>query len=158
MVGFLYAQVLGLGDDWRADHYQDRIDLHRRLDGFARARRRSEDGQGFVESRCRCAVRRDPRHLHLQGQAICRVQRGRQSAADAEDQRPSRRLRVAVMTGLRGLLLGCVAGFLASSAALANDTDFQPGLTGDWNGARTDLKNEGWQFQVKGVFEGAWNP
>jgi len=62
------------------------------------------------------------------------------------------------MTGLRGLLLGCVAAFLASSAALANDTDFQPGLTGDWNGARTDLKNEGWQFQVKGVFEGAWNP
>jgi len=51
-----------------------------------------------------------------------------------------------------------MAALLASSAALANDTDFQPGLTGDWNGARTDLKNEGWQFQVKGTFEGAWNP
>ncbi|MGN6148351.1 MAG: carbohydrate porin [Rhizomicrobium sp.] len=59
---------------------------------------------------------------------------------------------------MRGILLGCVAALFASSAALANDTDFQPGLTGDWNGARTDMKNEGWQFQVKGTFEGAWNP
>lgn len=59
---------------------------------------------------------------------------------------------------MRGILLGCMAALLASSAALANDASFQPGLTGDWNGARTDLKNEGWQFQVKGTFEGAWNP
>ena len=59
---------------------------------------------------------------------------------------------------IRRFLLGCAAALAVSSAAFANDTDFQPGLTGDWNGARTDLKNEGWQFQVKGVFEGAWNP
>jgi porin len=58
---------------------------------------------------------------------------------------------------MRIFILGCVAALLASGTALANDTDFQPGLTGDWNGARTDLKNKGWQFQVKGVFEGAWN-
>jgi len=59
---------------------------------------------------------------------------------------------------MRRFLLGCAAALAVSSAAFANDTDFQPGLTGDWNGARTYLKTEGWQFQVKGVFEGAWNP
>lgn len=59
---------------------------------------------------------------------------------------------------MRGFFLGCVAAMLAGSAAVANDASFTPGLTGAWNGARTDLKNEGWQFQVKGTFEGAWNP
>lgn len=58
----------------------------------------------------------------------------------------------------RGLLLGCAAALFAGGAAFANDTSFQPGLTGDWNGTRTELKNQGWQFQVKGTFEGAWNP
>jgi porin len=61
-------------------------------------------------------------------------------------------------TFMRGFFWGCAAALLASSAAFANDASFQPGLTGDWNGTRTDLKNQGWQFQVKGIFEGAWNP
>jgi len=59
---------------------------------------------------------------------------------------------------MRSFLLGCAAVLLAGGAAFANDASFQPGLTGDWNGARTDLKNQGFQFQVKGVFEGAYNP
>jgi porin len=46
---------------------------------------------------------------------------------------------------------------LAGSSALANDASLQPGLTGDWNGTRTDLSNQGWQFQGKAVFEGAYN-
>ena len=46
----------------------------------------------------------------------------------------------------------CWRCLLASSAAFANDATLQPGLTGDWSGARTDLANEGWQFQVKGDF------
>jgi porin len=59
---------------------------------------------------------------------------------------------------MRALFLGCMAAWLAGSAALANDASFQDGLTGDWNGTRADLKNQGWQFQVKGIFEGAYNP
>ncbi|MGN6517737.1 MAG: carbohydrate porin [Rhizomicrobium sp.] len=59
---------------------------------------------------------------------------------------------------MRGILLGCAAVLLVGNAALANDKSLEPGLTGDWNGTRTDLKNEGWQFQAKGIFEGAWNP
>jgi porin len=59
---------------------------------------------------------------------------------------------------MRGVVFGSLVVLFASGTAFANDASFQPGLTGDWNGARTDLKNEGWQFQVKGVFEGAWNP
>jgi porin len=59
---------------------------------------------------------------------------------------------------VRGFFPGCLIVLLAGSTAFANDASFQPGLTGDWNGARTDLADQGWQFQVKGVFEGAWNP
>lgn len=56
----------------------------------------------------------------------------------------------------RSALIAGASSLLIAGTALANDKDLQPGLTGDWNGTRTDLKNDGWQFQVKGVFEGAY--
>jgi porin len=56
-----------------------------------------------------------------------------------------------------GLLLASAA-LLMAGPALANDKSLQPGLSGDWNGRRTELKDQGWQFQVKGIFEGAYNP
>ncbi|HEY1615518.1 MAG TPA: carbohydrate porin [Rhizomicrobium sp.] len=59
---------------------------------------------------------------------------------------------------LRGAFLGCAAALLGTNAVFANDASFTSGLTGDWDGARTELKNQGWQFQVKGTFEDAWNP
>jgi porin len=52
----------------------------------------------------------------------------------------------------------CLALLLAGGGASANDKAFQPGLSGDWNGARNDLKDQGWQFQARGLFEGAVNP
>lgn len=59
---------------------------------------------------------------------------------------------------LCGALLAAFSTWAASHGALANDKDLQSGLAGDWNGVRTALKNEGWQFQVKGIFEGAHIP
>jgi porin len=53
---------------------------------------------------------------------------------------------------------GILTALLFTTSASANDAALQPGLTEDWNGARTDLTNEGLQFQVKGIFEGAYNP
>ena len=59
---------------------------------------------------------------------------------------------------MRAVLIGCLAATLACGSAFANDQAFEPGFTGDWNGTRTALKNDGWQFQVRGIFEGATNP
>jgi len=58
---------------------------------------------------------------------------------------------------MRAIYLGCLIGLFATGSAFANDASLQPGLTGDWNGTRTDLSNQGWQFQAKAVFEGAYN-
>jgi porin len=59
---------------------------------------------------------------------------------------------------MRVTSLGFLAAVLVSGNAYAADDSFQPGITGDWNGTRTQLQNEGWEFQAKGTFEGAWNP
>ena len=59
---------------------------------------------------------------------------------------------------MRARLLGLSAVLLATSSAYAADDSFQPGIVGDWNGTRTQLQNEGWEFEAKIVWEGAWNP
>ncbi len=51
-----------------------------------------------------------------------------------------------------------LALLLGAGPALANDKTFQPGITGDWGGERSRLKDEGWQFQVRAIAEGAYNP
>jgi porin len=56
------------------------------------------------------------------------------------------------------VLPGILAGLLASGAAFANDASLQPGLTGDWGGARTGLADDGLQLQSRAIFEGADNP
>jgi porin len=59
---------------------------------------------------------------------------------------------------MRGTFIGSLAAaLLVSNAALATDQSFTPGFTGDWNGERTALKDQGWQFQVRGVVEGAYD-
>jgi porin len=57
----------------------------------------------------------------------------------------------------RAFLFCLMAAPLVSNAALATDQSFTPGFTGDWNGERTALKDQGWQFQVRGLFEGGYN-
>lgn len=59
---------------------------------------------------------------------------------------------------MRGYIGLCASALLVSGAAFANDEKFQPGLTGDWSGMRTELGDDGWQFQVRGILEGAYNP
>ncbi|HEY2068675.1 MAG TPA: carbohydrate porin [Rhizomicrobium sp.] len=59
---------------------------------------------------------------------------------------------------MRALSLGLLATLMVSGSAFAADDSFQPGITGDWDGTRTQLQDEGWEFQAKGIFEGAWNP
>lgn len=59
---------------------------------------------------------------------------------------------------MRGLKIGCVALALVSGSALANDQALPPGLSGDWGGMRTRLQDDGWQFQVRSLWEGADNP
>ncbi len=59
---------------------------------------------------------------------------------------------------MRRVLLGFLAVLLAGGTAFANDENLQPGLTGDWDGVRTNLENDGLQLQSKGIFEGADNP
>lgn len=51
-----------------------------------------------------------------------------------------------------------IAALFATTTAYAADDSFQPGITGDWNGTRSELQNEGWEFQGKWISEGAWNP
>lgn len=51
-----------------------------------------------------------------------------------------------------------LAMLLSGTCAYAADESFQPGITGDWNGLRTQLQDQGWEFEAKGVWEGAWNP
>lgn len=58
---------------------------------------------------------------------------------------------------MRFVLPGLLVMLLASGAAFANDARLQPGLTGDWNGARTDLSNDGLQLQSRAILEGADN-
>ena len=58
----------------------------------------------------------------------------------------------------RAVLPGILAGLLVSGAAFANDASLQPGLTGDWGGARTGLADDGLQLQSRAIFEGADNP
>ncbi|HEX4105553.1 MAG TPA: carbohydrate porin [Rhizomicrobium sp.] len=60
---------------------------------------------------------------------------------------------------MRGAIIFCLAAAsLFPNAALATDQSFTPGFTGDWNGERTTLKDQGWQFQVRGDFEAAYDP
>ena len=59
---------------------------------------------------------------------------------------------------MRYYLSACLAALLAAGPAFALDKALQPGLTGNWGGMRDDLKNDGWEFQVRGIFEGADNP
>src|SRR6185437_7602964 len=165
ILGLLYAESMGLGHHRRADHHQKRPHIHRWIDGFPRARRRSQDRKRVVEGASGCTLRGHTGNLHLQRQAICRVQRGRQPAAHAEDQRSSGRIRAAMKASratfvqlAAAMSAGILTALLFTTSASANDAALQPGLTGDWNGARTDLTNEGLQFQVKGIFEGAYNP
>lgn len=58
---------------------------------------------------------------------------------------------------IQGGLCGLVA-FVAAGPAAANDISFPSGVTGDWGGQRTALRDQGWQFLARGVFEGAFNP
>jgi carbohydrate-selective porin OprB len=42
---------------------------------------------------------------------------------------------------MRVTSLGFLAAVLVSGSAYAADDSFQPGITGDWNGTRTQLQN-----------------
>src|SRR6185437_9352554 len=57
--------------------------------------------------------------------------------------------------------LSCASSFailLLGGAVLAHDQSLQPGVTGDWDGMRSQWQDQGWQFQGKTVFEGGFNP
>jgi porin len=54
--------------------------------------------------------------------------------------------------------MGAAVTLLAAGEARANNKAFLPGFTGDWAGTRTDLQNQGWQFQIRGIAESAYDP
>src|SRR6185312_13012671 len=60
---------------------------------------------------------------------------------------------------MRAIIGTCMAALLAAAGpALALDKALGPGLTGNWGGLRDELKDQGWEFQVRGLAEGATNP
>ncbi len=135
-MGLLYAEILGIGDHRRAGRHQVGPDLHRRLDGLARAGHRSEERQGLVAQPRRRARRRDACGLCLQGPGICRFRCRRKLHSVAESQRSDRSLRAAEWRLTRGLSAGrrfWTPGFDASSGRVLADHR---------NGASEDRKHD----------------
>src|SRR6185437_1917019 len=85
-------------------HHRERAHLHRRLDGFARARPRPEDRQGTVALARRCADGVAAGDLYLQGARIRRLRIRRQFDPVADGERSTHRVRAAAVTRLASII------------------------------------------------------